>query len=167
MSFGTSAKVTGAKDVLKALKDLDPELRKETQAEMRRAVAPMQAAARDYVPSKPPLSGWRATGRLAWTNKARTGIKTRIGGRYSKTANSWPLVTLIQSDPAGSVFDIAGRSSSGRDPRGQNLIAVLNARYGRASRSMWRAAEKTLPEVQDAVIAAVDAASQTIERRAE
>lgn len=157
--------VLGVRETLAQLKQLDPELRRESVAAMRRAAKPMQEAARALVPVEPPLSGmarkWAPKGRqlLPWTRKARTGITLRYGGKYSRSTTSWPLLALRQANPAGVVFDMAGRKSSSA------FADRITSRYGMASRSMWRAAESHLSDVQDGVRQAADEAAKTVSRK--
>jgi len=157
--------VLGVRETVAQLKQLDPTLRRETVAAMRRAAKPMQDAARGYVPDAPPLSGmarkWAPKGRqlLPWSRKARTGITIRYGGRYSKSSTSWPLLTLRQANPAGAMFDMAGRKASSA------FSDRVTSRYGHASRSMWRAAEQHLGDVQDGVRQAADEAAAQVSRK--
>jgi hypothetical protein len=54
---------------------------------------------------------------------------------------------MIQNDPAGAVFDMAGRANKSSQ-FAQNLT---NSGWGSASRHMWPAAQKHLPDVQNAI----------------
>jgi hypothetical protein len=74
------------------------------------------------------------------------------------------LLTLKQTNAAGAVFDMAGRSSGGTTPQGQNMIRVLNDRFQGASRSMWKGAEAALPEIEQLVSDAIDELAAAVER---
>jgi hypothetical protein len=154
--------VTGVREVIAELRKIDQELRKETVAAMKLAAQPLQAGARGLTPSSAPLSGMaRAAGTLpAYSSRAVSGITIRYGGKFSRSTQSWPLLTLQQKDPAGSAFDMAGR----RNPS-SSLAENLTARYGSPSRAMWRATEANLATVQAGVKRAVDAAAETVNRR--
>lgn len=153
--------VIGVREVVAQLKDLDPTLRKESIKAMKTAAKPMQDAARALVPASAPLSGmaraWK--NKLPWTRKAVTGITVRYGGKYSKSTTSWPLISLQQKDPAGSIFDMAGRATS--NPLGN----ALTSRYGAPSRAMWRAAEANITSVQEGVKQAADDAAAQVNRK--
>jgi hypothetical protein len=156
--------VLGYRDTMKALQKLDPALRRETVKEIRKAMAPLQAKARALTPATAPLSGM-VRGRLAYSSKARSGVRIRVGGRARRNAKSWPLASLVQVDPAGSVFDMAGRRSTGSTPQGQALIRGLNARHGTASRAMWRVMDNGgADDVRRNVLAAVKNASEQVNR---
>ena len=166
MSVTLTPQVLGVRETLAALKDLEPELRRETVRDIRSAAEPMRLAAQQLVPVEAPLSGM-ARGRLAWGPGARRKIRTTVGGRARRERDVWPLVNLIQGDAAGALFDIAGRGSAGSTPQGQALIRGLTQRHGAASRSMWRAAEGNIEPVQREVIAAIDRAAAKVNRKLE
>lgn len=154
--------VTGVRETLAALKSIDKKLERESRKRMRAAVAPLQNAARALIPSDPPMSGW-TRGRYAFDGaKAKSGVKVVVGGRAAKGKNVWPLVTMNQTNAAGAIYDMAGRRSGGSSASGRQFIANLN-RHGRASRSMWKAAEGPgLKDVQKQVVEAVNDASKAV-----
>jgi hypothetical protein len=154
--------VTGVRETIAILRQVDTELRKETVKAMRVAAQPLQAGARGLTPATPPLSGMaRAGGSVqAYSRRAVTGITIRYGGKFSRSSQTWPLLRLQQKDPAGSVFDMAGR----RNPS-SSLAQNLTSRYGAPSRAMWRAADANLIAVQEGVRRAVDDAAATISRK--
>ena len=127
--------VIGIRDAVAELKRTEPEIFKEFRRSAKTALAPIVDEAKQNVnKGTAPLSGmlrvWgKKRGRpLVWsTAKAKSGIKVSI--KPSKTA----FMSIVQKDPWGSIFDIAGRSNS------SNLSTQLD-KYGRASRSMWPAA---------------------------
>jgi hypothetical protein len=73
---------------------------------------------------------------------------------------------MVMGNPAGAVYDIAGRKTSGMTPQGRALIAKLD-RQLKASRVMWRAAERHLPDVQQGVTDAIIDMEYAIEKRIE
>jgi hypothetical protein len=154
--------VTGVRETLAALKSIDKKLERESRKRMRQTVAPLQNEARSLIPSGPPMSGW-TRGRYAFDGgKAKAGVRVKIGGSASRKKESWPLVTMTQNDAAGIIFDMAGRRSSGRSASGRQFIANLN-RFGRASRSMWKAAEGPgLKIVQRDLVQAVNDAAKAV-----
>ncbi len=148
-------RVEGVREALKALKEIDPKLRTATNKRVRKSVVPLQNAVRARIPGVA-LSNWNS-GRYGFEGgAAASGVKVKIGGSKSAKKMTWELVTLRQSNAGGSVFDMAGRKSSGGSPQGRAFISNLNSRFGAASRSMWPAAEAELPRVQANVLEAVN-----------
>jgi hypothetical protein len=169
-----AGQVTGVRETLRDLRQIDPELKRTTNRRIRGAAEPLTQAIRRLIPSAAPMSGW-TRGRYGFDGGAASaGVRARIGGRVSHTSSglggfaggssSWPLLSMEQRDAGGAVFDIAGRSSSGRTPQGRQFIQNLN-RHGGASRSMWPGVEENIDIVQDEVKRAVDDMSDAINRR--
>ena len=161
------AHLDGLPATFKALGRIDPELRKEALKRVRKAAEPIRDAARGAIPSTAPMSGWEkrrgSTSRWAWRGgRARSRITIKAGTGSVKR-NEIRLVRIVQRDKLGSVFDMAGRGSSGRTPAGRQMIRNLN-RYGQASRSMWPAYERNRDRVELALIEAIDDMSATVNR---
>jgi hypothetical protein len=159
--------VEGVSSAIKTLRKMDKELAKEYRGLMRGAAAPLQTHARSLVPSEAPLTNW-GNWRGGWSNKARTGIKTKIntGGKKARIG----ILELQQTNPEGAIFDMAGRAFPGGrgtegGQRGANMVARLNRHFGRGSRSMWPAAEKELPLVVAQVTKVVDQMADTLNRQ--
>jgi len=158
--------VNGVASALKTLGKIDKELSKEYRGLMRAAAAPLQQEARSLVPQKAPLSNW-GQWKGGWSNKARTGIRTKIntGGKKYRIG----VLELKQNNGPGAIFDMAGRSfpngkgTEGAD-RGANMVAHLNKHFGRGSRAMWPAAEKKLPEVTAKVADVVEKMADTLNK---
>ena len=135
MTAQFKTEVIGIRDAVKELKKTEPAIFKEFKQSAKKALAPIVDEAKLNVDKgTAPLSGmlrvWgKKRGRpIVWsTAKAKAGIKTSI--KPSKTA----FMSVVQKDPWGSIYDIAGRASH------NNLSRQLDI-YGRASRSMWPAA---------------------------
>lgn len=136
--------VLGIRDAVKTLKKLEPEVFKEFRKEAVTALKPItldaQATLNNAGPA--PLSGmarkWSVRGRQIFPyvqTRAVRGVKVSL--RPSKAA----FLTVQQKDASGAIFDIAGRSSNNR--LGQALD-----KYGKASRSMWPAADAKENEVR-------------------
>jgi hypothetical protein len=145
------ANIQGLGETLDTLKKMAPEFEKAARKEIREAIKPMQADAKSRVPDGPPLSRWSTTERQkvpAWnSSSAKRKIGIRIRKQRPKTGGGRiVLVRLVQNDGAGEVFDAAGRQNMGRTFQ-QNLTN----KWGRASRSMWPAAEKNMPGVIDSL----------------
>jgi hypothetical protein len=135
MTAELKTEVIGIRDAVNELKRTEPEIFKEFRRSAKTALAPIVDEAKQNVnKGVAPLSGmsrvWgKKRGRpLVWsTAKAKAGIKVSI--KPSKTA----FLSIVQKDPWGSIYDIAGRSNA------SDLSRQLD-KYGRASRGMWPAA---------------------------
>lgn len=175
-----SVQVYGVAEMLKALQQIDPQLRKATISRMKLAAKPMIDEARSLVPEASPLDNWGN-----WTTpkghvigpydprKARQGIKVTYKGpsKRTKYLSQFPLLKLVNDSAAGSIVDIAGRAGghgkkSEGGKRGQAMIGKINRELGRnASRIAWLAAERQMPIVQAEVNAAIEDMEFAIQKR--
>jgi len=172
--------------LMSALGKIDPALRRATQAKMKLAAKPMVAEARSLVPENSGLNwgnwttdapelGKAGTGRVIGTydaKKIRRGIKVTYKGpsKRDRGKEIFPLLTLQNTDAGGAIFDIAGKANgagkgSENRRRGRAMIAKLRAENGRASRVVWRAAERHLPTVQRGVADAIKDMEEAIQAR--
>lgn len=140
--FNVSMQVIGVKELLTVLKSTDKKLVRETQAAMRGAGSPLVAQAREITPSNP-LSGWVHSGRTGWRDsEVQSGLKVSVGGARMK--DSWPLLKLTQKNPAGMIFDWAGRAGmSQRKPRSREYPGRPR---GHANTTQGRALIANLPQ---------------------
>lgn len=159
--MATAPRVTGVREAMAALKEVDKKLERDLRKRMGSAAKPLQAAAQAKIPSAAPMSNW-TRGRYAYDGgAARGGVKVKVGGAARKNRWTWPLVTLTQSNAAGIIYDMAGRRSRGRSKSGVQFIANLN-RFGRASRSMWPAAEQNRKVVDAEILKAIEDTTKTV-----
>jgi len=172
VAVSAGLEVEGVAEVLRALGKVDPELRKATINNMKKAGEPMAQDARSLFPSASPLSNWgnwtTPKGRVIGPyNPAKVKRGVKIAYRGSKVRgsdkNTIPLLTMRQTDAAGAIVDMAGRRSAGNSPQGRAFIRGLN-RDGIASRAMWPAAERNMDRVTAAVEDAINEMSAKIER---
>lgn len=147
--------VFGVQEVLKALADVEPKLKREAIKKIKMAAEPMRASIAGQIPGEPPLSGMKGGGRLGWDASGNRKVTIKYGGKRSRDKTEWPLVTIIAGGAAASMADMAGRGSSGKTAQGQALIDGLTAEGGSPSRTVWPTAESQLASVQAAVLAAV------------
>jgi hypothetical protein len=154
-----SAKVIGVKELQAILKESDRKMLRSTQASMRKAASPMTSQAKSMTPSATPLSGWAHKGRTGWRqSEVLSGISTAVGGRaVSRTV--WPLLSLQQKNPAGMIYDWAGRTNAGKRPL-QQFVKLLPALGGvkgsQYSRVLFPAFVATRDEVVRAVQDGID-----------
>jgi hypothetical protein len=137
--------VLGVQEAMRTLQALDPAIKREAVREIQ-----------SRIPGEAPLSGMVHKGRTGWT-KSGTKVATKYGGRARARGGRdvTPLVSVILKGAAASIYDMAGRGSSGSTPQGQALVSGLTARGGSASRAAWPAADASLGQIQAAVMEAI------------
>lgn len=150
-----SAKVTGVQETMRTLKAVEPALQRQAVKDVKWAAEPIRAATAAAIPVEPPLSGMDHRGRTGWGARGARTVSTKYGGRRGNDRENWPLVSILVRGVGGSIYDMAGRGSTG-----SSLASNLSARYGGASRAAWPTAERYLPAVQAAVLKAVTTVSQ-------
>lgn len=149
----------GAADAIKALRRLDPDLRKQFTKDVKEIARPIVSAAQNAYPDEY-LSGmtrtWAPRGRPVMpysARKAKSGVQAKVDTRRGAHA----VIAVVQRDAAASIVDMAGRRNA--NPLGNQLD-----RFGKPSRVMWPAAERNLDGVTRELSAAVvDVMRQTSE----
>lgn len=175
-SFRVAAEAQGLADAIKTLGKVDRELKKELVTSMKKAADPLVAEARALVPAAAPLSNW-GNWKGGWNSgKVTRGIKvsqrnTAQRGTGGKREETIRLLALISSSAPGAIFDMAGRADgagkgSENAARGRAMIDKLDT-FGRASRTLWPAAERKLGDVQQAVRDAIEEMEQTLQKELE
>jgi hypothetical protein len=156
-----TVEVIGVKQMLRDLKQIDPEARKQFAKDAKQIASPIVVAAQGSY-SAQALSGmkyrWTQNGRqlLPWdARKARRGITVKVDAGRKKDG----VVTIIQKDPAAAIYDIAGRGTSNR------FGDALTAFAGNPSRVMWPSAEAHITDVQAEMTKALEQVAKEIERR--
>jgi hypothetical protein len=155
-----TSEITGVKETIKALRRIDPELRKEFNAKYKDAVSPMTNAAKAIYDDQRFPSGtkrtWAPGGRKIFpltAAKAKTGVKPKINTSY----RGGTALYVMQANPAAAVFDIAGRSTG--------LGAAFSAKFGRdPSRVMWPVAERHEKQVKNNVEELVKETTKTVQK---
>ena len=155
-----TSEITGVKETIKALRRIDPELRKEFNAKYKDAVSPMTNAAKAIYDDQRFPSGtkrtWAPGGRKIFpltAAKAKTGVKPKINTSY----RGGTALYVMQANPAAAVFDIAGRSTG--------LGAAFSAKFGRdQSRVMWPVAERHEKQVKKNVEELVKETTKTVQK---
>ena len=174
--FRVAAEAEGLAAAIRTLGKVDKELKKELINSMKKAAEPLVLEARSLVPAETPLTNWYGWKGGYNAGKVRRGINvsqrnTAQKGRDGQREERIRLLSLVSTSAAGAIFDIAGRAGgtgkgSEGAARGRAMIAKLDE-HGKASRTLWPAAEKKLPEVQDAVREAIAAMEDTLQRELE
>lgn len=146
--------VVGVKDTIKALRQVDPEFRKQFNRAAKDVVAPMVAEAKSLYPQLP-LSGmarpWtpKAFSIFPWQiAKVRSGVKVKTSTRRNKNA----VLYVSQGEPAGVLFETVSSSK----PLGNNLRA-------RSDRVLWPVADKHAPRINDGIAKIVSDAEKVVQ----
>ena len=112
----------GNADFRKALRKFAPDLEKSLRMEMKRGLAPVAKAAKGFVPSTSPLSGW--AGRSfsegtfpiynSKTIKAKIGYTTSVSKPNAKGFSS--MARVFNDSRAGAIYESAGRNGAQGQP---------------------------------------------------
>lgn len=152
--------ISGVKQAIVALKKIDPEYRKDFNREAKAIAAPLVAAAKAQYPELP-LSGmskpWTSGTRVLFPweiSKVRSGVKLKTSTRK----NTSSVLYITQSNPAGAIFETAGKANPGANFN-RNL-------RGRSNYVLWPTADKFLPDVTKGLVDLVNKVMETIEREA-
>ena len=161
MTAQVRTEFVGVADAVKALRRVDPELRKQFPRDVKQITRPIVTEAQNSYPEEY-LSGmtraWAPRGRPVMPydqRKARSGVQTKVDTRRGAHA----VIAVTQRDAAASIIDMAGKRSS-------NPLGTALDRFGQPSRVMWPAAERNLPaverELSDAVTAVMRRTSEEL-----
>jgi hypothetical protein len=156
MPAAAKIEVVGVKDTIKALRQIDPEHRKEFNKSIRGVVAPMIGAAKSAYPFQP-MSGmsrsWTqgASQKFPWdASKVRSGVKVKTSTR--RNANS--VVYITQGNVGGAIFEVAGT--------GNRFGANLRARNARV---LWPTYDRYAPQILAGVDGIVRDAEKIVQRK--
>jgi hypothetical protein len=153
--------VQGVKEAAKALRQIDPELRKEFNANVRQITAPIVDAAKAAYTDTIIPSGTRRN----WTQRdrkifpftaaaARRGVRTKIDTR----ARSRSSIKVVQTNPAAAIYEFAG------DRTANPLGAAFSRKNRPPARIMWPAAEANIGDVTDQMKQLVEDVERTIQK---
>lgn len=141
-----AAEVKGVKETAKALRRIDPELRKEFNREVRRIAAPIVDAAKANYSDQLIPSGtrraWSQRGRQIYpftVTKARQGVRAKVDTR----ARSRSSIKVVQSNPAAAIYEFAGAKTDNK------LGRAFNTKGRKPARVMWPSAESRIGDVTD------------------
>lgn len=145
-------RVEGVSETLAILKSFDKETLKAVNKEIYQEVKPLVGQARSLMPDTAPMSGWGKPNNGEWGTRllydprsAKMGIRTQIKPARQRGGNvKERTLFLIQANPAGAVFETAGRKTKGATKAGVQFIRNLEnpARggsviIGKQSRVIW------------------------------
>lgn len=156
--------IEGASLVRADLRRFAPDLHRDLQRTLAGEARMVATTAKGLMPPRTPLSGWARAwqgDRLRWDpGAAVSGIKGSTA-RGRRTKDGYTAVVVVQqTDPAGAVFEVAGRRN-----KGSAFARNLTGWWGPASRGVWRAAELKRASVEATVAAAVARAERALTDR--
>lgn len=153
------AEMTGVKETIKSLRQIDPDLRKQFTKDARVIAQPIIDDARNRY-DETFLSGmkreWLQNGKpkFPYTQAAaRKGVKFKVDTRKK----SGTAIKIQQTDVAASIIEVAGKK------RDNKLGNALN-RYGQPSRFLWRAAEAKIDQVTRQMTVLIEQVTDRVNR---
>jgi hypothetical protein len=167
MSFQGSIEIVGLKEALRELNQLNPQMRRQVTKDFQKITAPVIAAAKENLPTNPPMSGWAKGWKTpsgyemlpssGWSGStANKFIKSQVSGKkpreYAGQMQNAAVFLVKFSGMVNTVFSVSGRKNRGNSQQGANMIKVLEFRYGKPSRVLWPAYEANKAEVEKQVI---------------
>jgi len=129
-------KVEGVKQTRKAIRQFAPDLNKELNTELKKALAPIAKKARGFAPSSSPMSNWNKSPSQSsfpaynfGVVKSGIGFSTKPGKttRSGFTSNA----KIFNKSFAGAIYEVAGR----KNPEGQEWVGP---KAGGASKGVSR-----------------------------
>ena len=168
--------ISGIKETTAALKKFDKDAARRLNKVINDELRLAEGDAKDQIPDKAPMSGWRSVapknprkstrggqGWPAWDPQAiRQGIvKTRSEGRvrsdYTTSAGA-----LFNKTASGVIFEVAGRRTPGQGT-GRQLISNMNDRFRKASRGVWAVIDRDRPRIYANIRSAMDDAQKILQ----
>lgn len=124
------------RNVLRELRQLDPNLRKQLQKDMKSGLAPTVDKLASGVPKQSPLSGFatRSSRGTAYNWGAVRGNTLTPLGKRAKKPGFVPVVSMRfrsrgKTNAGFEIMELAGSKTQGKTPQGRAMISALNARF--------------------------------------
>jgi hypothetical protein len=161
MTVTTNVSVYGAQDAIKALKNVDPEARKQFTKDVKNIAKPITDPLKNSYPETI-LSGmvrdWNYRGRVIIQGYSRYAAFKGVGVSISTKKKSTSVISIRQRDPWGSIVEFAGTKTTNAFTRN------LDLKLGKPGRLMWETAEGALvavsKEMYDALEKVMSATNQ-------
>ena len=149
-----SVEIYGLQSTKRLMRELEPELLKEMNREIRDQLKPVAARAQSLIPSAPPLSGWGRSvsragsrsqyspwgrrwdySRLEWnSSEAKSSVVIRQGGGRARGQASRAAWQVRSNNPAAAVFELMGRGKSNVP-----MVRNVSRRFPGTGRILYRA----------------------------
>lgn len=149
-----AGRVEGLDEAITYLKQFDKETLKALNKELYGVMKELVVEARSLAPSVSPMSGWAEPSaygaewgtRLRFDpRKVKTGIRSKIGTvRHPNSYTTSRTYLLINSNPAGAIYETAGRKTKGKGVNGRGFIEQIEndsgiVVIGKQGRIVWKA----------------------------
>ncbi len=172
-SVGVDVELRNVGSVLRALKQIDPDLRRRVPDEIKSPAQPMLVEIRAKMPATL-MSGFTTGSKRYRPGRARQRTTLRFRGTRPRSApgDSWPLLRVVTTDPALSITGNARRAQAGIDRagrpygtrRGSAMIAQLP---GGPERWLWPTVERWAPRLEDDIQDIIDGYARIVSRKLE
>ena len=146
MTATAQIEIVGAKEAIKALRRIDPEMRKQFNRDAAAIMKPALDEIKKSYPNKLPSGMMRAwkmqSGYQQFpydVKKMRRGVKFKIDTRRKNST----VMRIVNTEPSAVFIEFVGRKSYAQ------IAKVLTLFYGLPGRFMYPAGEKALPQVAD------------------
>jgi hypothetical protein len=154
--------VKGALTARKALKQINPDLAKESQKEINGLMRTITAKAKGYLPSETPMSGWvNNDGQGRWATRGFDRSQM-LRGITASTAPTRPnrrgfrsVATIFNKGAAGAIYETAGRLSGIKGNFTPKLGGELKGKDKMKGRLIFRAWDEDNGKVQARVVKAI------------
>lgn len=175
--------LTGIKETLDALKAFDKDAVRRFNKVINTELAGAERDAKDIITAvgTSPMSGWRTTdparprastrGGAGWpgwnTGVIQAGIrKTKAEGRVRRGGYTTSAGALLNKSAAGAIFEVAGRKTKATVARtgSAQFLRTLSARFGKASRVVWRVVDKDRARIEQNVAKALEEAKEVLQK---
>ena len=182
VEIARTSRMVGLEQTIRDLKQFNPEALKIMNKEMYQTMKKIQVDARELMPAAAPLGNWGKPAkegtkweRLQFDPKsARMGVRTKIERQRRKGNTTSRAYLLISADPAGSVYESAGRKNpQGTSPQGAAFIKgiaresgiIVRGKQGRVVyKAVYDREAYTINELRDAVNKGVAALNRKLAR---
>lgn len=156
------AKVEGLNETVAYLKRFDADTLKAMNKELYSVMKGLVQETRGMAPDIAPMSGWAkksltgaewGTRLLYQPARVKTGIRTKIGPiRRKDTDTREQAYFLINANPAGVIYERAGRKTKGSTRAGVQFINNIEQRSGitltgKQGRLAWKSVYESRDEV--------------------
>lgn len=159
--MAATPQIRGLKEAAKTLRQIDPEMRKVFNKNVREIAKPITDAAKsnynDAVIPSGTRRNWQQGGRVKFplvASRARSGVRVKIDTR----ARTRSAIKIVQANPAAAIMEFAGTRSRNK------LGNAFSAKGRQPARIMWPAADLHLPQVQDNLVDYLKEVEDTINR---
>lgn len=167
--MSADVQVFGVRDSLKILGEIDRKQRLAAIAKIKASASELVRLAQEPYPDQAPLSGMARPGRLQYDPaKVARGVQVQVGGR-ARFGES-PLVTIVQKNAGGALYDMAGLASDSRSKPSKGGRATFTANLTEktrknAQRGMWRQVRKIRDVGYDSILKALDEVAAQANRK--